>query len=266
MSATSVIKFVKKHEQWNWFHLPTRTSRLALRTTLSKPPQSTLHLTMTRHEFVRLASSERRTAREALLDAVLDKDFEPWAFAPCSSSTEDTLQAAEIHEAILLRSIRKLSLEFESDELSDILAASAAPPPPLRRSGSSPAMVASVRMTSVCPTFAEEEEPDNSEAHCGRGTLADLLNHGRPAPPSQEPEDDECASSAPLSLPASCVRDVSSISSWDSCKDMADVNAAASSYRQQRAMSFKVQGSFAGLDLSVGEDDTQELHDSSCLL
>jgi hypothetical protein len=96
-------------------------------------------------ELVRCIVFERRIAREALLDALLGKDFEPWSFAPCSSTTEDAPEAADneevVDEEILHSIIKKLSLAFDSDELSDMLAASAAPPPPFRIFGRGAAMV-----------------------------------------------------------------------------------------------------------------------------
>mmetsp|Transcript_14054 Transcript_14054/g.34086 ORF Transcript_14054/g.34086 Transcript_14054/m.34086 type:complete len:174 (+) Transcript_14054:131-652(+) len=121
-------------------------------------------------EFVSGMDLERRIAREACLDAVLG-NFEPWLFAPCSSATEDAPQAAQNEEAPGSKT-RKLSLAFQSDELSDILTASAAAPTPL---------------------FSEF-------------TLNQRFNIRRPPPPSHKPVDEECATSARLSPAASCVR------------------------------------------------------------
>ena len=99
-------------------------------------------------EFVRCIVFERRFAREALLDAMLGKDLDPWPFAPRSSTMQDASEAADnedvIDEKILQPNFEKLSIAFDSDELSEMLAASAAAPPPLRRSGRGAAMISRV--------------------------------------------------------------------------------------------------------------------------
>eukprot|EP00290_Baffinella_frigidus_P034196 CAMPEP_0180338130 /NCGR_PEP_ID=MMETSP0988-20121125/45755_1 /TAXON_ID=697907 /ORGANISM="non described non described, Strain CCMP2293" /LENGTH=167 /DNA_ID=CAMNT_0022326529 /DNA_START=72 /DNA_END=575 /DNA_ORIENTATION=- len=111
-----------------------------------------------------------------ILDAVLGKNLEKWSFDRIFSATEDAPQAAHsekvLDEDIPHHSIRKASLAFQSDELSDILTASAAAPTPL---------------------FSEF-------------TLNQRFNIRRPPPPSHKPVDEECATSARLSPAASCVR------------------------------------------------------------
>ena len=84
-------------------------------------------------EFVRRASTERRIAREALLDDVLGH-VEASSFSACSSATDDAPQAAHNEdqtEEFLRTSISKLSFTFQSSSLRDILPASVGPATPL---------------------------------------------------------------------------------------------------------------------------------------
>jgi hypothetical protein len=185
----------------------------------------------------RLVSVERRTAREALLDDVLGEDFEPWSFARCSSATEDAPQAAPKEEVLdeerRSNSIRKLSLEFESGELSEILAASAAPPPPIRKS---------VRGSPTCSVYALRKEKDPHEEHCAWGSLAERYKFPQPASPS--PNSDDAARSPATS----------------------SFSADASGAGTFQSMPAQRQGSFGDLHLSVGEDYFVEEDDASFLL
>ena len=207
--------------------------------------------------------SERQIAREALLDAVLGKDFEPWAFAPCSSATEDAHQAAHDEEVLdedLLRStIRKLSLTFQGDELSDILRRGSDPPPPLRSSGRSTVMISRVcsweqetgggaaMFTRVCSW--EQETDELPDARLVWGALAQRYKLAKPASPSRTPSS---ASSSPCSAADSFVR------------TRTDVSGAATFARRPAPG----QGSFWDLrmDSSSSLLDTLQQHDASSLL
>ena len=186
---------------------------------------------------------DRRIAREALLDAVMGKDSEPWPFARCSSATEDAPQAADNEE-----NIRKLSLEFDSEELSDILAAATATPPPLGKS---------VRGSPTRIIHAEQQEICPPEAHCAWGSLAKRYKLSLPASPSHTPAQQECDPSATTSPAASCVRATSSNST--------DTSVAGTLHRRL-SMHAQGQDSFCGLHLSMREDQIVEEDDASCLL
>ena len=190
-----------------------------------------------------------------LLDAVLGKDLEPWSFAPRSSTTEDASEAADnedvIDEKILQSKIKMLSLAFDSDELSDMLAASAAPPPPLRRSGRGAAMV-----SRVCSWSSEQEIEEVPDAHLAWGGLAQRYKLAKPAPPSPNCDDDESDKHANLSPVACCVDDASSFSATLSASD-------TFLWKLRPAQG---GGPFWGLHSSVGEDDTLEQQDAPCLL
>ena len=180
---------------------------------------------------VRGMVSERRTARKALLDAVLGEDLEPWSFAPCSSATEDAPQAADDEEVldveILQSNVRKLSGTFHSDELSEILAASTAPPPPPRVSGRVAAM------SRVCSWEPNTDSPPDTRM--AWGSLAQRYKLGRCGPGEfvAPADDDLCC--APFVRTAS------------------DASTADTFHRRQ--MPAQVQGCFEDLHLSVGEDD-----------
>ncbi|KAJ1484609.1 hypothetical protein T484DRAFT_1796414 [Baffinella frigidus] len=125
--------------------------------------------------FVRLACVERRIARKARIDTML----EPASFTPCAYATQDAPEAAQndddqneevLDEEILQSKISRLSLIFQGDELSDILAAAASPPPPLLRSGRGAAMVsvcspnASVSLEALS-RIANDRSPASPCAH-----------------------------------------------------------------------------------------------------
>ncbi|KAJ1482572.1 hypothetical protein T484DRAFT_3636062 [Baffinella frigidus] len=201
-------------------------SRASLSSLLPAPtirPSTLLTRKMTPHEFDRLSSAERRIAREARIDVVLSNDFEPWSFAPHSSATEDAPKAAHneevLAEKILHHSITRLSLIFQSDELSDIVAATAAPPPPLRTSS--------------------RGVPDASRAW---GALAQRFKLARPAPPSPN------AAAAALSPASSCVRDASSFCS------ASDTFRASDTFHRRQGMSAKKPRAWADLTLLACED------------
>ena len=193
---------------------------------------------------------DRRIAREALLDAVLGKDSEPWSFARCSSATEDVPQAADNEEVPdgVSSNIRRLSLEFDSEEPSDILAAATATPPPLGKS---------VRGSPTRIIHAEQQEICPPEAHCAWGSLAKRYKLSLPASPSHTPAQQECDPSATTSPAASCVRATSSNST--------DTSVAGTLHRRL-SMHAQGQDSFCGLHLSMREDQIVEEDDAFGLL
>ncbi|KAJ1476302.1 hypothetical protein T484DRAFT_3113143, partial [Baffinella frigidus] len=220
-------------------HLPPRISRLALLTAngAQHPPVHPPHtqdLKMTYHEFARLASVERRIAREARLDAVLSKDFEPASFTFSTSATQDAPEAAHneevLAEKILHHSITRLSLIFQSDELSDIVAASAAPPPPLRTSSRG------ATLAGICSSTEGEQDTEGlPDARRAWGALAQRFKLARPAPPSPN------AAAAALSPAASCARVASSFSIF--CKAMDDDESASAcdTFRRRFSMPMPVK-------------------------
>ncbi|KAJ1476301.1 hypothetical protein T484DRAFT_3642832 [Baffinella frigidus] len=179
------------------------------------------HLTskMTDHEFIRRVSSERRIAREALLDAVLS-DKEPWSCIASSSTPEDALEAAHtedqieavLEERILHSNITRLSRTFHGSSLLDIFAACTGPPPsplPIACSGSagswrgaapgsrqgsptrsvcSPTRSVCSPTRSVCSSHAGEQQTEGlPDARRERGTVALRFKLARPASPSPAP-------------------------------------------------------------------------------
>ena len=232
----------------------------------SKPPLSTLQPTSKMPgEFGRCMVFERRIAREALLDAVLGEYSEPLSFARRSSATEDAPRAADNEDVpdgeIPPSHIRKLSLEFDSEELSDILAAANAPPPPLRRTRLGPSSPTGgpgcPRPVNAHAVHAEQQEIGPPEAHCAWGALAKRFKLSLPASPSHTPAKEECAPSATSSPLASCVRATSSIST--------DARVAGTLHPRQ-SMHAQGQDSFCDLHLSVGEDQIFDEDDASFLL
>jgi hypothetical protein len=161
---------------------------------------------------------ERRIAREALLDAVLGKDLEPWSFAPRSTTTQAASEAADneevVDEQVLQSKIKMLSLAFDSDELNDMLAASAAPPPPLRCSWRSAAMVSRVYSWPL-----EQETEGLPDAHLAWGGLAQRYKLAKPAPPSPKYDNDKSDKHANLSPVACCVDNASTFAATLSASD-----------------------------------------------
>ena len=183
-----------------------------------------------------------RASGEALFNAVLGEDFEPWSFAPCSSTTEVTSEIAYAEEVrdgeMLQSSIRKPSLGFDSDELSDILAAAAAaPPPPLRIFGHGAAMVNNICSWPLAQTTQ----------HLARGSLAQRCKLAQTARWWPNSDDDKLANRLPS---ASFVRDTFSSST----------NASASdTFHRRQSMPVKEQRACADVSLPAGDDDSLQL-------
>ena len=188
---------------------------------------------MTHREFARLASAERRIAREALLDAALSQYFEPLSVTCLTSATQDTPQAAHIKEVLdedtlPFKSMRSLSFIFQGDELNEIFAASTAPPPPLRRLGRGAA-------TASRACSWEQEAEDLPDARVAWGTLAQRFKLALPALPEPNADDHECATRSPS---ASFVCDASSFSTFGKTTSASDTfyRRQAMSARRKRAL------------------------------
>jgi hypothetical protein len=169
--------------------------------------------------FARRVRVERRIARQALLDAVLGEDWEPWSCASCSSATQDAPEAVhsevfgeEAHnedqtEEFLRSNIRKLSLtgKFQNSSLRNILTATATSPPPLpiailRGAGSwrgavavSCAAAGSWRGAaggSFLASLSEEQETEGlPDAQTSWGTLAQRIKRATSASPLPTSDD-----------------------------------------------------------------------------
>ena len=192
---------------------------------------------------------ERRIARETLFDAVLGEDIEPWSCSS-SSTTEDISETAYteevLNEEILQSNIRKLSLGFDNDELSDILAAAAPPPPPPRISGCGAAMV-----SDTCPWPLEQKTQGRPDAHLAWGALAQRRKLAQPAPPAPNSDDDTPANRSPSD---SFVRDASSFFT-DASASALVANAV---FRWRQPMPVKEQR--ASADVSLLDEDSLRLH------
>jgi len=192
---------------------------------------------------VRCVVFERQIAKEDLFDAVLGEDFESWSCSSCSSTTEDTLETAYNEEFLDEETdIRKLSLGFDNNELSDILAAAAAPPRPRRISGRGTAIV-----SNTCSWPSERTTEGPPDAHLAWGSLAQRCKLAQPAPPAPNSDNEKPANRSPS---ASFVHDASSFST----------NARASdTFHQRQSMPVKEQRASADVSLPAGEDDSKRM-------